>query len=209
MHLFSFTSLINLLFISLERLHATFLPFRHRYVKKWVYGVIITVIWLTTTVGESVEIVFEETGRRNLVTPTLYIAVYIISVLVTCVSYLLIVIKVRCSRHPHHHGTARRERKLTGTSLIVALVSLFLWLPVIMYITVETFYFNSIFNLSLRLQFHIYMNIATLFLANSIVNPIIYSLRIPEFRSGVSQIFRRHGNRENRVDLPLHNLRRA
>jgi len=59
-HLFSFTSLVNLVFVSLERLHATFCPFRHRFVKKWIYGVIITVIWLTTTARESVQIILKE-----------------------------------------------------------------------------------------------------------------------------------------------------
>ena len=57
LHLFSFASLVNLVFVSLERLHATFRPFKHRFVKKWIYGVIITVIWLTTLARESVEIV--------------------------------------------------------------------------------------------------------------------------------------------------------
>ncbi|PFX21774.1 Histamine H4 receptor [Stylophora pistillata] len=37
-------SLFNLAFISLERAHATFRPFKHRFVKKWVYGVMITVV---------------------------------------------------------------------------------------------------------------------------------------------------------------------
>ena len=36
---FPLASLINLAVISLERLHATFLPFRHRFLKKWVYGI--------------------------------------------------------------------------------------------------------------------------------------------------------------------------
>ena len=58
--IFSFTSLVNLVFVSLERLHATFRPFKHRFVKKWIYGVIITVIWLTTTARESVQILFKE-----------------------------------------------------------------------------------------------------------------------------------------------------
>jgi len=34
LHLFSFTSLFNLISISLERLHAIFRPFKHRFVKK-------------------------------------------------------------------------------------------------------------------------------------------------------------------------------
>ena len=36
-YLFSSTSLTNLTAVSLERLHATFFPFRHRFVRKWVY----------------------------------------------------------------------------------------------------------------------------------------------------------------------------
>ena len=35
LHIFSFTSLVNLVVISLERLHATFCPFRHRFIKKY------------------------------------------------------------------------------------------------------------------------------------------------------------------------------
>ena len=33
-HLFSFASLVNLVALSLERLHATFCPFGHRFIKK-------------------------------------------------------------------------------------------------------------------------------------------------------------------------------
>ena len=60
MHLFSFTSLVNVVFVSLERLHTTFRPFRHRFIEKWVYGVIIAVIWFLTAVREAVEIVLKE-----------------------------------------------------------------------------------------------------------------------------------------------------
>ena len=42
--LFPFTSLVNLMAISLERLHATFCPFRYRFVRSWVYRAIIIVI---------------------------------------------------------------------------------------------------------------------------------------------------------------------
>ena len=43
---FPLTSLTNITVISLERMHATFRPFRHRVIKKWVYGVIISVVWV-------------------------------------------------------------------------------------------------------------------------------------------------------------------
>ena len=41
-------SLTNITVISLERLNATFWPFRHRTIKKSVYWVLIIAVWLTT-----------------------------------------------------------------------------------------------------------------------------------------------------------------
>ena len=40
-------SVTNISAISLERFHATFLPFRHRVMQKWIYGLIVAVIWVT------------------------------------------------------------------------------------------------------------------------------------------------------------------
>ena len=206
-HLFPVTSLVNLVFVSLERLHATLRPFRHRFVKKWIYGVIITVIWLTTTARESVQIVLKEEGISNFyIDSTLYLPFYLISIFLICVCYILIVVKVRCSRHPYHHGAASiRERKLTGTSLIVALVSLLSWLPLIIYLVSE----ENFTELSLRSFFHIRMTFTSIFLMNSIVNPVIYAMRMPEFRAGVSQIFCRAANPAIQPDLPLRNLKPA
>ena len=203
--LFSFTSLGNLVALSLERLHATFCPFGHRFIKKWVYIVIIIVIWLTTTAREAAQIVlFEVTsGNTKLINIILYIPFYFISLLVICLSYSLIVIKVWCSRHPQFHGATKRERKLTGTSLIVALVSFLCLLPALIII--------MLFSIGNRLiTIHIYMTGLVTFLANSLINPVIYAMRLPEFRAGVSQIFRRAPNRVTTpADLPLRNLRRT
>ena len=58
LHLFYFTSLTNLIAVSLERLHATFCPFRHRFVSKWVYRAIIIVIWLIPIVREAAQFFF-------------------------------------------------------------------------------------------------------------------------------------------------------
>ena len=210
-HLFSFASLFNLIFISLERLHATFRPFKHRFVKKWNYGVIITVIWLTAAARESVQIVLTEKEISLMyVNITLYLPFYLISVFLICVCYILIAVKVRYSRHPYHHGASSiRERKLTGTSLIVALVSLLCYMPAITMVALEKVYNQPLFNLSFRSFVCIYMTVILTYLANSIVNPIIYALRLPGFRAGVSQIFCRNSNRTIQPNLPLRNLRSA
>ena len=205
-HLFSFTSLVNLIALSLERLHATFCPFGHRFIKKSVYIVIIIVIWLTTTAREAGQILLleEAGGSFVLVSKSLYLPFYFIFVFVIGVSYILIVIKVRCSRRPQFHGaTTKRERKLTGTSLIVALVSFLCLLSAL--IIIMLFY-----NVNRTITIHIHMTGLVSFLANSLINPVIYAMRLPEFRAGVSQIFRRAPNRVIApADLPLRNLRRT
>ena len=123
-HLFSFASLTNLIAISLERLHATFCPFRHRFVRKWVHRAIIIVIWLIPIVREVAHIFLWEIADLVVINAYLYLPFYAVSLFGICVSCILIIVKVQCSRHPQFHSRSKRESKLTDTALIVSLVSL-------------------------------------------------------------------------------------
>ena len=205
-HLFSFASLTNLIAISLERLHATFCPFRHRFVRKWIYRAIIIVIWLIPIVREVAQIFLFKIGYFEVINDYLYFLFYAVSLFVICVSYILITIKVRCIRHPQFHSRSKRERKLTGTALIVSLVSLLCFLPGTIY--VACIYHSSTCFMT---NSHIFMAVLVLFLANSLVNPIIYALRMPGFREGLLQLVYRvpARSRISPADLPLRNLRRA
>ena len=204
-HLFSFASLTNLIAISLERLHATFCPFRHRFVRKWVYRAIIIVIWLIPIVREVAQIFLRKIGYFEVIHTYFYILFYAVFLFVICVSYILIVIKVQCGRHPQLHTRSKRERKLTGTALIVSLVSLLCVLPALIYVTCLGVSFTRFRN------FHVDMAALVLFLANSLVNPIIYSLRMLGFREGLLQLVYRVPDlsRIAPANLPLRNLRRA
>ena len=199
--LFLFTSFTNLMAISLERLHATFCPFRHRFVRKWVYRAIIIVIWLIPIVRVAAIIFLWEIGYVEVINTYFYLPFYAVSLFVICVSYILVVIKVRCSRHLQFHSRSKRERKLTGTALIVSLVSLLCFLPAIINLALFNYFIN----------FHIDIAVEVLFLANSLVNPIIYALRMPGFREGLLQLFYRVPDlsRIASANLPLRNLRRA
>ena len=205
LHLFSFTSLTNLIAISLERLHATFCPFRHRFVRKWVYRAIIIVIWLIPIVREVAQIFLWEIADLLVINTYLYLPFYTVSLFVICVSYILITIKVRCSRHPQFHSRSRREKKLTGTALIISLVSLLCFLPAMIYGACLVISFTCFINV------HIEMAVLVLFLANSLANPIIYALRMPGFREGLLQLVYRVPDlsRIAPANLPLRNLRRA
>ena len=76
--LFPIASLTNITIIALERLHATFFPFKHRVLKKWVYGLIIAVVWVTAglaTVSYRLLVLFGKRQTRYLL--TLYISFYL------------------------------------------------------------------------------------------------------------------------------------
>ena len=199
---FLFASLVNLTFISLERAHATYRPLKHRIIKKWVYGLVIAFIYLLTICKGTIEGVTD--GPLNVI--WVYCSYFILLVLV-CLCYISIYIKVRCSHQHQLHGAAGlRERKLTSTSFLVTSASLLTFLPLTIWESMIFLHVMSIPNWSIYLQ--IGGTILTLFLANSLINPILYAVRMPEFRVGISKLIYRKTpqDRRNLVEYPLHNL---
>ena len=203
--LFPVSSVTNIAAISVERLHATLRPFRHRLIKKWVYALIIAVVWVTAgllSIALTVLPVFNG-GRYYFYLQNSFIAVCL---LVICISYASIVIKVRCGAQPQHHGAASRERKLTMTLLIVTVVSVLLYLPytIFSFLVFTTDVFTSMPNVtSVRLG----RILLVLIYANSLVNPILYAIRMPEYRSAVLALFRRRPQQQRQVAvIPLHDL---
>ena len=136
-------SFINMTVISLERLNATFWPFRHRTIKKSVYWVLIIAIWLTALLFSCALImIYYYTYKRD----HYYYAwgsFISICLLVICVSYVFIFVKLRFGNQPRHHGAANRERKLTVTLFTVTSLSLLMWLPYV--ITTFLFFATNIF----------------------------------------------------------------
>ena len=153
--------------------------------------------------------VYFNAGSGSIFGSVLYFSSFVTLLFVICVSYISIFIKVRFSRRPQHHGAAGvRERKLTRTLFFVTLGSLLTWLPSLLQTGILSVHPQLYFNLTTgRSNFHIPVTIVMLFLASSLINPIIYAMRMPEFRAGILQIiFRRTPNRSNPVDLQLRNL---
>ena len=204
--LFPVCSITNITAISLERLHATLRPFRHRVIKQFVYGIVIAVVWVAAgllSIARNVLIEFK-TSKYFRHAVYLQISFFTICLLVICVSYSSIVIKVRYGAQPQHHGVSSRERKLTMTLLIVTVVSLLLYLPHLIYwyllIITEYEIINSSF-------FHLTYAITFLFYGNSLVNPILYAIRMPEYRSAVLALFRRRPQQQRQVAvLPLNDM---
>ena len=208
MEIVHLVSISNLSFISLERVHATFRPFKHRFIKKWVYGLVIAVIWSVPVTLIPIREFTVYDIHSYLRLEVIYFYYHFTLLLVISVSYCSIYTKVRCSRHPQRHGAAGlRERKLTSTLFLVTFGSFFMLLPVMVLLGVVGFNSELVLRLSFQLKFRIFMTMNIFLLANSLVNPIIYALRMPALRAGLLQLlFRRAPNRLNPVDIPIQGL---
>ena len=198
---FSLTSLTNIAVISLDRMHATIRPFRHRLIKKWVYGVTIAGVWVSGAMVSTDLLIPKWTGWSY--EPYVWPSYICLCLFVICVSYSSIVVKFLCGAHPQHHGAANRQRKLTVTLFIMTIVSLLMWLPHAVFIFLDQTGIRKFLSSqeSVRLDF----SLKILYFMNSLVNPIVYTIRIPEFRKALLLLFKRQ-RRQNAQVIPLHAL---
>ena len=204
--LFPVASVANISAISLERLHATFLPLKHRVMQKWSYGLIIAITWVTAGLVSVGAVLLELNLNNESRYFYLWISFSLICLLFISVSYVSIVIKVRCGAQPHHHGAASREKKLTMTLFTVTFVSLLLWLPFV--ITTFLYFTTAIFSSVSRIASRrLYVAMTVLYQTNSLVNPIIYAARMPDFRRTLAALFRRRPQQVNPAPvIPLRDM---
>ena len=189
---FPLTSLTSIAVISLDRLHATFRPFRHRFITENVYWVTIFATWVLpamVSVTLSLFLAFWNELQRYYF--PLWESYSCLCLFVICVSYSSIVVQFLRGAKPQQHGAAaNRQRKLTITLFIMTIVSLLMWLP---YVIAALSHLKS-----MRLR----NSLGALFCANSFVNVIVYTIRMPEFKKAILELFKCR-QRQNAAVIPL------
>ena len=210
LHLFPVASVVNLVAISLERVHAIFFPSRHFLMSKQVYYTIVAAIWLIAIIREFIQSVFLKMPEPNfdreiMLNSTLYVAFYFIFFIIISLSYASIFVKIRFGPqiNPLGNGVIIRERQLTSTLFAVTIASLLSFLPLILFLSVFTFRPETQSKLSPSSVFHITMTMLVFFLGNSLANPIMYSMRMQGFRAGLNNLFCITPNHVNAAALPL------
>ena len=206
---FPLASLLNLAAISLDRTHATFRPFKHRLVKNKIFGAVIAAVWITaglftTSIGLALPDEFSTSKFKDLLLP--YFLFFLFCLLTILVSYSSIAIKIVCGNHPHHHGATNRERKLTKTLFIVTVVSLLLTLPYVIFRIVDLVSFHIVLMFSFESWLPLHSSILFLFFANSFVNPVIYTFRMPEFKSALFAFLSCRSQPQPAQILPLNEM---
>ena len=177
--------------------------------KKRVYYVITTVIWLTAIIREIVIfIVFNKTRTDVFTSFFLFEAPWLISLFVICMSYISIFIKIRFGPHPNRlcNSLINRKRRLTSILFVVLSVSLLTTLPWVIFECFVFFHTELLYSLSLSSLLYVIATARLLVLANSLVNPIIYAIRMPKFRAGLAAIFHRTPNQVSAAVLPLRRI---
>ena len=177
-------SMFFLVLISLERALALIWPLRHRVtsIKTYINSVII--VWFTgITLG-----VFSSLAVYRIFKISHYMVLYsviiILSLVTICVSYLAIRArlnhKVPAIATAHNRQSVERNTKLSKTLFIMIGASVVFWVPSLV--------FFCIYYLSSGLPGVVNYIFSMLTLTNSLVNPIIYSLRIPMFKETLKRM---------------------
>ena len=179
---FDTASIINPAAISLERTHATFHPFKHRLIKKKIFGAAVAIVWITAGLI-STTLVLQLLQLFELhIFPFLQYSVILFCLFLIVACYSSMAIKVVCGSQPHHHVASRRERKLTKTLFIVTVLSLLLTLPIIFLRIYSLVVSPTLLMIWGRTYIRLDYSLLLLFCSNTLVNPVLYTLRMPEFK---------------------------
>ena len=191
-------SLGNLVLISLERLHATLYPFRHCLLGKSFYYKIITFTWFgALTLACGVQI-----SRMNnvpLADRYPWIIYIFLTLAVLTISYVIIISKFIRKAHVQQLGSVMSaERKLSVTLFIVRAASILTLLPWLIIICIAI---SS--DRYLWIKFTPMKIASTFYHLNSILNPVIYAIRMTEFRRASKEVFCKNNVYSVRQDQPI------
>ena len=181
-NIFITSSLFNLSLISFERLHASLYPLRHCcLIGEGVYFKTILSSWLVAVLFASVDSVFYQ--YIPVANNYLWTLLVVLTLLVLIIAYAIIVIKIKGG--PPLQTNVRSvasERKLSITLFIVTVVSMLTILPWAIGAVIP---YSMVSELSETTQMDIDYVVLVLYYANSLVNPLIYAIRMRQFRKAV------------------------
>ena len=174
------TSIYTLAVISLERMFAIVCPLRHRALTSRNYICAIAIPWVTAAVFIAVLNLYFNGIMKDPSYNFPALLFQTTPLLTICVAYFSIWIKRKYTKGIRNHRAAR-ETKLANTLFLVTGASLLTWTPFQM---INYLLFirglqvsRTLLYLSKILQF-----------SNSLVNVIIYPLRIPEFKRTLKNV---------------------
>lgn len=185
-----FASVFALTTISLERLYSVALPNWHRTTPKYMYFILLASTWALAGMLVCIKIFVYEKEVESDVFNYLIITVFLICLLVICLAYVGIWIKVVQRMHEKTKRTLEKDKKLATTLFLVTAIFVMTWVP---FHAINIFYVKLCPQSSTCPKLIFTAVYLTKFMqySNSFVNPIIYTFKMPDFRRVLLSIFGR------------------
>ena len=191
-------SLGNLALISLDRLHATLYPFRHCLVGKRIYYKIIIFSWLGALILACVPQIIRMSDVP-LADRYPWIIYVLLTLAVLTISYVIIISKLIRKAHVQQLGSVMSaERKLSVTLFIVSAASILTLLPWVIIICIAVS--SDRHSWTTPTSFKI---VQAFYNLNSILNPVIYAIRLSEFRRALKELFCKNTSYPVRREQPI------
>ena len=195
--LFSSVSLLSLVVIALERAYAVIWPFRHRIASARIYIISIVLVWIGAVCLTMMPLTLHLTGKVGRLPSYLFInTVILMSLCLIIVAYLVIRKRLRSTNHTfeaHNRKSFKQNVNLSKTLFLAVGLSIGLWLP-----STGIYAVIALHDKLPPSDNNILIFVATiLYLGNSLVNPIVYSCRMPMFKAAVKEVLKhevRHSN---------------
>ena len=178
---FSQSSLVSAGFISSERFYAVFRPLKHKTLSMRTYGIVIFTVWSLAILVSIITVLFYEYNSFKAATLS-WMSFPLSFLFIVCICNISIWRKVRTRNITlqQQNRAAFQNQRLTNALLFVSAISVLSWLPLVI---VNYLVFVQGLDIPRRFLFVDIINILNL--SNSILNPFVYALRIPEFRQAL------------------------
>ena len=184
-YLFSFATLVNLSLIALDRLHATLFPFRHCLIGGRFYCKVIASSWFVALLIACTINIFD-LSLGILLPMCAHVCVIFIIAIILIVCYVSIAVNVNRGKTHHHHFSAiSSETKLSLTLFIMTAASVLAILPITIWWAFECG--NKCPEKVVGRN--VLEALTALYFVNSMVNPLIYALRMRAFRKIMKALF--------------------
>lgn len=174
-------SLFTLGVIAVERMHAIIWPIRHQVMNNSVYKTALLVIWiLSAVVTAALQIqwsgLWEMSKFISLLLPVVIAGVSF--TIVTC--YVSIWISVRRRKRRKLAASAKQDKALAVTLLVVGGAFLVTWGIPILYLSI-----TRVCKSCYQLSGTAIRGVMLLYAVQSLVNPVIYCFRLPSFKDSL------------------------
>lgn len=194
-------SVISAVLISCERFYAIHWPLKHRTLSSQKYRIAILIAWILAF----------------LVSAILFFLFFVVSIegyLYFWLPYTIALIFLMCGfnisvwrkcqngRLPQiQQNRASQNQRLTKTLLMISVLALLSWIPLTI--------MNILMTFPISIDGSIYYMAVLSNISNSIMNPIVYALRIPEFRQALGLCCRGKETTTRNMKVNVENVNRA